>query len=320
MGAETRCQEESRNISRWIVVKEAGGPFSTKIEAGMKRILIVILLVALAAVAGVVVRSSSSDSGTFAELRELTSHNAQDSATDVIRQTYALSPGARVEVSGINGPVTIETSPDATQAELQIERTASSQEALNRRKIKIESDGNSLRIHGETSEQNLLSKLFGSKASEKVTLKLPTQVALFVKGVNGALVVGEIDGAVEVGGVNGRVRVANATGSASFTGINGNIVAGLKSIEQGGVTLKGVNGNIELQLPADINADFESSGMNGRVIADIPNVSVDRDKRGSYWARIGSGGRGITAKGINGNIRLTRATTPTTPQSPASTK
>ena len=286
----------------------------------MKRILIVIVLVVLAAVAGVVVRSSSSNGSALADLRELTSHNAQDSATDVTRQTYPLSPGARIEVVGINGPVTIETSPDAQQADLQIERTASSQEALNRRKIKIESDGNSLRIHGETSEHNLFSKLFGSKASEKVTLKLPSQVALFVKGVNGALVVGEIEGAVEVGGVNGKVRVANASGSATFSGINGNVVAGLKSIAQDGVTLKGINGNIELLLAADINADFESSGMNGRVIADLPNVSVDKGKHGSYWARIGTGGRGITAKGINGNIRLTLATTPATPQSPASTK
>ena len=274
----------------------------------MKRILIVILLVVLAGVAGVVVRSSSSSGGTFSELRELTSHSAQESAKDVSRQTYPLSPGARVEVGGINGPVTIETSPDAKMAELEIERTASSKEALDRRQIKIESDSSRLRIHGETVDHNFIAKLFGSKASEKVTLKLPSHVALFVKGVNGPVVVGAIDGAIGVGGVNGKVQVANAVGGATFKGINGNVFAGLKGIEQDGVTLKGINGNIELQLPADVNADFDASGINGRVITDIPNVSLDSRKRGNYWARIGSGGKGITAKGINGNIRLTRAT------------
>jgi hypothetical protein len=35
-------------------------------------------------------------------------------------------------------------------------------------------------------------------------------------------------------------------------------------------------------------------------------VAIDKEKRGSYWARIGTGGAGITAKGINGNIRITR--------------
>jgi DUF4097 and DUF4098 domain-containing protein YvlB len=107
---------------------------------------------------------------------------------------------------------------------------------------------------------------------------------------------------------------------ATFKGINGNVVAGIKSIEQEGITLKGINGNIELRLPADVNADIDASGMNGRVIADIPNVEIDKQKHGSYWARIGTGGRGITARGINGNIRLTRAATPATPQSPASTQ
>ena len=287
----------------------------------MKRILIVILLVVLAGVAGVVVRSSSSESGTLAELRQLTSHSAQGNATDVSKQSYPLTAGARIEVGGINGPVTIETSPDLKSAEVQIERIASSQEALNRRQIKIESDGSGLRIHGETVEHNLFAKLFGSKASEKVNLKVPSQVVMFVKGVNGAVVVGAIDGAVEVAGVNGKVSIANAAGTATFKGINGNVYAAIKNIEQDGITLKGINGNIELQLPADVNADFDASGMNGRVIADIPNVSIDKDrKHGNYWARIGSGGRGITAKGINGNIRLTQATSPATPQSPASAK
>ena len=59
--------------------------------------------------------------------------------------------------------------------------------------------------------------------------------------------------------------------------------------------------------------------MNGRVVSDLPNVEVDKSKRGSYWARIGNGGNGITAKGINGNIRLTRAAT-TAADVPAASK
>jgi DUF4097 and DUF4098 domain-containing protein YvlB len=80
---------------------------------------------------------------------------------------------------------------------------------------------------------------------------------------------------------------------------------GLKSVVANGIELSGINGNIELQLPADLNADFEAHGMNGRVIADFPNVMIDKSRRGNYSARIGSGGSEISAKGINGNIRLT---------------
>lgn len=278
----------------------------------MKRIVILVVLVALAGVAGVVVRSSSSKGGTVAELRELVSHNAEDAVRAEIRQSFELAPGARVDIGGINGPVKIETA-DTKTAEIYIERTGSCQEALDRRKVYIEGSADRLSIRAETVEHSFFARLFGAKASEKVTLKLPRQISLAAKGVNGSVVVGEIEGPVELGGINGKVNIAKAAGSASFKGINGNIFAGLKSIEQEGVTLNGINGNIELQLPSDVNADFDARGMNGRVIADLPNVSIDKGRHGSYWARIGNGGTGITAKGINGNIRLTTATPPTPP-------
>lgn len=278
----------------------------------MKRILILIVLVALAGIAGVVVRSSSSKGGTVAELRELVSHNGDDAVRDEIRQTYELAPGARVAVAGINGAVKIETA-DTKTAEIYIERSASCKEALDRRKIFIEGSADRLSIRGETVEHSFFARLFGSRASEKVTLKLPRQISLAAKGVNGAVVVGEIEGAVELSGISGKVNVAKAAGSATFRGINGNVFAALQSIQQDGVTLSGINGNVELQLPADVDADVDARGINGRVIADFPNVSIDKSKHGSYWARIGKGGAGITAKGINGNIRLTTATPPTPP-------
>lgn len=268
----------------------------------MKRLVILIVLVILAAIAGVVARSSSR-----AELGNLVSHQSAADVRQEIRQTYELSPGARVELSGLNGAVKIETS-DTKTAEVFIERTASSQEALDARKVTVESHGNSLRIHVE-KEEGFFSRFFGKSAGETATLKLPRQISLSAKGINGAFTAGDIDGAVQVSGINGRVQIASTNGRTSFKGINGSIIVALKKIDVDGVTLSGINGNIELQLASDLNADFEAKGMNGRVIADLPNVSIDKSgKRGSYWGRIGTGGIGITAKGINGNIRLTRAT------------
>jgi len=266
----------------------------------MKRLVIFILLVLLAAIAGVVARSSSRG-----DLRDLVSHHASADVRQEIRQSYELAPGARVELSGLNGGVKIETS-DTKTAEVYIERTASSQEALDARKVIVEADANSLRIRGE-KDGGFFTRLFGHSAGERVTLKLPRQILLLAKGVNGTFTTTDIDGAVEVSGINGRVQIASTNGRTSFKGINGSIVVGVKKIDLDGVTLSGVNGNIELQLASDLNADFDAKGMNGRVISDLPNVSIDQSgKRGSYWARIGTGGIGITAKGINGNIRLTR--------------
>jgi len=261
-----------------------------------------VVLVLVAGLAGVVVRSSR---GACAELRELVSHRNASDVRQEIRQSYELTPGARVELSGLNGAVKIETS-DSNKAEVFIERTAASQEALDRRKVLIDADANSLRIHGEKADGSLIARLFGSSAGERVTLKLPRQVALSAKGVNGAFVTSDIDGAVEVSGVNGRVQIGSAAGRATFKGINGNMVVGLKKLDSDGVTLNGINGNIELQLASDVNADFDARGMNGNVISDLPNVAIDKNKHGSYSGRIGAGGAGISAKGINGNIRFSR--------------
>jgi len=268
----------------------------------MKRILILVVLVVLAGIAGVVARSSSSR----AELREFVSSNEQGEVRKEIREKYELAPGAQVELAGLNGSVKIETS-DTRTAEVYIERIASNDDAMNRRQINIEATANRLSIRSEKRSTGLFSRFFGSEAHEKVTLKLPRQISLYTKGVNGSVNVGALEGSVEVAGVNGRVEIASATGSASFAGINGNVMVALTRIGQEGVTLKGINGNIELQLPENVNASLEAKGMNGRVVSDVPGVSVDEPRHGHYSARIGNGGSPIIAKGINGNIRLTKA-------------
>ena len=273
----------------------------------MKRILILVALVVIAGIAGIV--RSHSKAGDF---DRLVSHNATDQVREEIRQSYPLAPGASVELSNINGAIRIETS-DTNTAEVYVERLASSNEALGRRKVTIEADSNNLRIRGEKGDVGFFERLFGSNPSEKLTLKLPREIALHTKGVNGALIVAELDGPVEVRGVNGRVQIAAANG-AEFKGINGNITIGLKRLNNDGVTLGGINGNIELQLTPGINAAFDAHGINGNVVSDLSEVSIDRSKRGTYSGQIGSGGSSvITAKGINGNIRLTRSTLASAP-------
>jgi hypothetical protein len=270
----------------------------------MKKIILVIVLIGIAGIAGLV-RSHTKSGGSIKDW-PLVFHNQNQSAGeahDEIRKSYDLSPGARVEVSGINGAVKIETS-DSKTADVFIERTGDSQEALNRRKITIESTPSGLTIRGENGDEGFLARLFGSKPTERVTLRLPRQVALVTKGVNGPLVVGEIDGPVDVHGINGKVQIEQASGSAAFKGINGNVSVGLKQLDKEGIDISGINGNIELRLGEGVNADLETHGMNGSVTSDLPNVVVDKSRHGSYSAQIGHGGNSISAHGINGNIRL----------------
>lgn len=269
----------------------------------MKKILLVVLLLAIAGVAGVV-RSHTKSTGNGWKLTLNSDKQSAGSAREEIRKSFELVAGARVEVSGINGWVKIETS-DRKTADVYIERLGESQEALNRRKITIENTAGGLTIRGEKGDSSFLSRVFGSSPQEHVTLLLPRQVSLVTNGVNGSVTSAAIDGSLEVNGVNGKVDVAQASGSAEISGINGNVFVGLAKIGKG-VDISGINGNIELRLGEDVNATLEARGMNGHVTSDLPNVVVDKSSHGSYSAQIGNGGGSISASGINGNIRLTR--------------
>ncbi|HAF12669.1 MAG TPA: hypothetical protein DCK93_18755 [Blastocatellia bacterium] len=273
--------------------------------------MLVVLLVGIAGVAGLI-RTHSSAVGSIREW-PLVIHGDKQSgaeARDEIRKSFELAPGARVEVSGINGWVKIETS-DRKTADVYIERTGASQEVLGRRKIVIDSTAGELTIRGEKGDGSFFARIFGSKPSERITLRLPKQISLVARGVNGSVTTGEIDGPVEVHGVNGKVDIAQASGSAEFHGINGNISVALRRLDNS-VDIHGINGNIELRLSDGVNADLEAHGMNGDVTSDLPNVVVDKSRHGSYSAQIGQGGNSISASGINGNIRLTRMMTAST--------
>ena len=271
----------------------------------MKKILLIVLLLGIAGIAGIV-RSHSKSGGSAWPLVINNSKQTTGNAREEIRKSFDLVSGARVEVSGINGWVKIETS-DRKTADVYIERLGDSQEALNRRKMTIENTAGGLTIRGEKGEGSFLSRMFGSSPQEHVTLQLPKNISLVTNGVNGSVTSGGIDGSLEVSGVNGKVDIAQAAGSAEINGINGNVSVGLARIGKG-VDLSGINGNIELQLSDDVNANLEAHGMNGHVTSELPNVMVDKSSHGNYSAQIGNGGGSISASGINGNIRLTRLT------------
>lgn len=277
----------------------------------MKRVLLVVALVIIAAIAGIV-RSHTRVSRNGVQFNLATSAKAEGQLRDEIRKSFELAPGAEVKVSGINGSVTVETG-DTKTAEVYIVRTAKEAGALDRRKVVVEGSANSLTIRGEKGDSGFFDRVFGSSPSETVTLKLPRQVSLETSGVNGAVSIGDLDGSIEVSGVNGRVSVGQASGSAQFHGINGNVAVALRSLNKEGVRVSGINGNIELRLAGGVNADLEAHGMNGSVRSDVADITVIKSEHGNrYSAHIGSGGNPIEVSGINGNVRLTRPTTAST--------
>jgi hypothetical protein len=271
----------------------------------MKRVLIVVVLVVAAASLGLW-RSKGGVQG-LSRIVGASSDNSEGVTSDETRKTFELKPGARIQVQGINGKVEIQTS-DTTTAEVYVRRTGDSPSSLRRREMIVEQTADGLMVRSKQNHVGFWDHLFGHNPKEEVLIKAPRQIALSIKGINGAVTTGDIDGSLEAKGVNGRVELGQASESAELSGINGNIVVGLKNLGERGASIKGVNGGIELRLASGLNADLTAQGMNGSVRSDIPEVTVDKEEPGSrYSAHIGTGGAPITLSGINGNVRLTRA-------------
>ncbi|MFN2455428.1 MAG: DUF4097 domain-containing protein [Pyrinomonadaceae bacterium] len=270
-------------------------------------------------------------------------HNQADeefSSKEEIRRSFQLSPGARVEVSGISGPVEIETSNSET-AEVYIVRSARQRVDLEYRKIVIEQTPTSLSVRNERTGEAREGR--GVQIRERATLKLPRRIELSVSGISGttkigdvdgrmrasgisggvrigdvggdfrasgisgSLTVGEVGGVVQLEGISGGVKVGRTTGHLEARGISGSITTTIARFDERGIRLSSISGGINLRFTEDINADFAIDNFSGSVSLDVPNVIVQsRAESSNMRARIGAGGAHISISNVSGGVRLTR--------------
>lgn len=285
----------------------------------MRRVIIVVILIVGAAALGL----WRSHGGVREGLNRIVRASGDDSpgvSGDETRKTFELKPGAHIEVQGINGRVEVQTS-DTTTAEVYVRRTADNPSSLRRREMIVEQTSDGILVRSKQAHVGLWDHLFGKDPKEEVTIKAPRAIALSLKGVNGRINTGDIEGALEVKGVNGRVELGSANESAEISGVNGSISVGFNRLGERGARIAGVNGGIELKLANGLNADLNARGMNGNVRSEIPDVKVDREDAWSrYSAHIGKGGPPIEISGVNGNVRLTRGETASSAKAPATTE
>ncbi|PYP89955.1 MAG: hypothetical protein DMF61_01775 [Blastocatellia bacterium AA13] len=271
--------------------------------------LAALFLIAAAALGGAGATISAYQHREQAGHRDRTAHEevSQDSQNlpekDEINQTFQLAPGAKVEVSGINGPVDIQTSNTGT-AEVNIVRSARTKDDLEYRKITVDQSNGGLVVRGEKEKDRNYRQV---EVRERVSLKIPRQVELTTRGVNGRVTVGEIDGSVTMSGINGKVEVAQAGGYAHISGVNGTVGVRISRLGENGINVSGVNGKVELRFAEDLNADLTVTGINGPIHTDVSNLTVQGKMNPSNLrAKIGSGGSPISISGVNGSVTVSR--------------
>lgn len=225
--------------------------------------------------------------------------------TEQVDKTFTLSPGAQVEISGLNGRLEIDTW-DGSTAEVHITVKASSRTVLEQRPLIVEGTPQSLVIRvGKDVEGGQMGWNRGWVRHES-RLKLPKNIDLKVRGINGGVVAGPITGTIHLSGINGGVEAVQAGSAAEIKGINGGVTISLLAISDAGLRVSGINGGVKLALPASLNANIEIKGINGGINNDLPVTVVGEMKRDSLNGTIGSGGPPISISGINGGVTMRR--------------
>jgi hypothetical protein len=217
-----------------------------------------------------------------------------------IRREYRLSPGARVELSNINGPVEIETA-DTDTAEVHITRFALGLADVNDSKLKIVDTPNSLTILAEGSSL----RMGGNEVRHRVALKIPRRVDLIIKHASDRLKVGEIDGSIHLNGLSWKAEMSLAVGQIDISRVSGTAVIRVTKLDEQGINISNVSGKVELLAPADLNANIDVNGNHGKVIIGLPHKVQEGTLNGlRFRAQIGSGGAPISISNIIGTVSL----------------
>ena len=227
-----------------------------------------------------------------------------------------VAPGRAVEIKGVNGDVRAESSSSGEVEVIATKQGRRSDPAEVRVQVVEHADGVTvcaLYPGPAGSEPNECAPGSGGRMNTRnndvkvdFMVRVPAGVRFIGRTVNGEVETAALGSDVEAYTVNGGIRIS-AAGYAQAKTVNGSIVASLgnpnwtKPLE-----FKTVNGSITLEIPAGTNAELEAETLNGDISMDFPVTVQGRISRKRVSGTIGSGGRELKLKTVNGSIRLPR--------------
>jgi DUF4097 and DUF4098 domain-containing protein YvlB len=216
-----------------------------------------------------------------------------------INETYPLSPDARIEISGVEGPVEVETT-DGNAAEVHLVRMARTQKDYDCDKTDIQHTSGSLVLsHREDRRCGIIH------ARERLRLVVPRSANLSFRRIEGDLSIGVTDGMLRLDSIEGFVEVARAQ-AAEIRSLEKGLLLKVSRLGAQGINISRVEGPVELGISGDVNADLSIRAYSGDIKTEFPDAQVSDSGRAGYRARFGSGGASISISNIEGNIRIRR--------------
>jgi hypothetical protein len=243
------------------------------------------------------------------------------SRTDEFHWNGRLAPGQAIEIKGTNGSVVAEPS---TSGEVQVVATKRSRRGdVNTVEIRVVPHAGGVTIcavyptedGGLTScEPSGLEKPNSSSrtvrnndVSVDFSVRVPPQVGFVGRTVNGEISATGLSSNVNLKTVNGSIKISTS-GYAEASTVNGEISAKLGDANwPTALAFKTLNGGIDLDLPANVSTDVNAETLNGEINSDFPVTLTGMKDRKHLDGKIGSGGRELLLKTLNGSINLKRA-------------
>ncbi|NJD09598.1 MAG: hypothetical protein FIB01_03840 [Gemmatimonadetes bacterium] len=136
------------------------------------------------------------------------------------------------------------------------------------------------------------------------TVAVPSGVKLAAGTVNGRIEGTALQSDVAARTVNGGIEVATSGVTTAHT-VNGSVAVTVgRSDWQNDLEIETVNGGISLGVRGDLNAELTASTVNGGIETDFPLIVQGRFGPRRLTGRIGSGGRELVLKTVNGSIAI----------------
>lgn len=257
--------------------------------------------------------------------------------SEVWRWEGRVAGGSWFRLSSVNGPVSIEPSPDNrvhVRAEKIVRRGSVSDVAF-----RVIQGGGDVRVcavwRRDTCDEDGLHSRRDDDDDDgndrrdvqvRFTVKVPNGVRLSAGTVNGEMVVRDLSSDVRASTVNGRVEVRNVGGEVKATTVNGKVDVSTRSGPVNASTVNGdidvrmsavprdgemsfhtVNGSVTVVTPSSLDANVTLDTMHGSITSDYP-VQLS-GKFGPRHAEgvVGRGGRSIRLKTLNGSVELRKA-------------
>ncbi|HEX8921894.1 MAG TPA: DUF4097 family beta strand repeat-containing protein [Pyrinomonadaceae bacterium] len=242
------------------------------------------------------------------------------SSADDFRWSGRLAAGRTIEIKGINGDVRAEAS-SGNEVEVTATKTGRRSDPKEVEIRVVEHSGGvticAVYPSADSGRPNTCAPEGGGHMNVRdndvevqFNVRVPQGVRFSGYTVNGGIETGALGGDVDARTVNGSIKVSSA-GIARAKTVNGSITASLGRADWSGpLDFKTVNGTITLDLPSDTSTEVKAETLNGDISTDFPMTMLGRISRRHLNGTIGAsgGGRELSLKTVNGNIRLRRAT------------